>query len=217
MRGPRRCPGEPYNATGVVQMMKSAFAAHAQIRNVLFCSLLTVGLAACGAEGSSSDADTASASSSIPSLVAPSVGSIDRASDTATASSSTSGPAAGTSVASTTPASSSTTGSKTSSGTSGASTVAKATPKPISSGTATLDWAPPTENSDGSVLTNLAGYTVYYGTSPGNLTQSVKVSNPGLSAYTVTDLPSGTWYFVVTSYTSAGIESARSGVVSTTI
>jgi hypothetical protein len=45
----------------------------------------------------------------------------------------------------------------------------------------------------------------------------VKVSNPGLSAYTVTDLPSGTWYFVVTSYSSAGIESARSGVVSTTI
>jgi hypothetical protein len=49
---------------------------------------------------------------------------------------------------------------------------------------------PPTENSDRSALTNLAGYTVYYGTSPGTLTQSVKVTNPGLSAYTVTDLPS---------------------------
>jgi hypothetical protein len=76
---------------------------------------------------------------------------------------------------------------------------------------------PPTENTDGSVLTNLAGYTVYYGTSPGNLTQSVKVTNPGLTAYTMSNLPSGTWYFAVTSYSSAGIESSRSGIVSTTI
>jgi len=75
---------------------------------------------------------------------------------------------------------------------------------------------PPTENSDGSALTNLAGYTVYYGTSSGSLTQSVKVTNPGLSAYTVTDLPSGTWYFAVTSYSSAGVESTRTGTVSTT-
>jgi hypothetical protein len=76
---------------------------------------------------------------------------------------------------------------------------------------------PPTENNDGSALTNLAGYTVYYGTSPSNLTQSVKVTNPGLSAYTVTNLSSGTWYFAVTSYSSTGVESTRTGTVSTTI
>ena len=76
---------------------------------------------------------------------------------------------------------------------------------------------PPTENTDGSVLTNLAGYTVYYGTSPSNLTQSVKITNPGLTAYTLSNLPAGTWYFAVTSYSSTGIESTRSGVVSTTI
>jgi hypothetical protein len=76
---------------------------------------------------------------------------------------------------------------------------------------------PPTENSDGTVLTNLAGYTVYYGTSPSNLSQSVKITNPGLASYTMSNLPSGTWYFAVTSYSSAGIESTRSGVVSATI
>jgi hypothetical protein len=85
------------------------------------------------------------------------------------------------------------------------------------SGVATLDWMPPTENSDGSVLTNLAGYTVYYGTSASNLTQSVKITNPGLSAYTLSNLSSGTWYFAVTSYSSTGVESTRSGTVSTTI
>jgi hypothetical protein len=84
-------------------------------------------------------------------------------------------------------------------------------------GVATLDWLPPTENSDGSALTNLAGYTVYYGTSPESLTQSIKVTNPGLTAYSVTDLPSGTWYFAVTSYSSTGVESTRTGTVSTTI
>jgi hypothetical protein len=76
---------------------------------------------------------------------------------------------------------------------------------------------PPTENTDGSVLANLAGYTVYYGTSPSDLTQSVKITNPGLTAYTLSNIPSGTWYFAVTSYSSAGTESTRSGVVSTTI
>ncbi|MBV8803453.1 MAG: fibronectin type III domain-containing protein, partial [Sinobacteraceae bacterium] len=86
-----------------------------------------------------------------------------------------------------------------------------------STGAATLDWTPPTENSDGSALTDLAGYTVYYGTSPNNLTQSVKLGNPGLTAYTMTNLPAGTWYFSVTAYSTTGAESARSGVISATI
>jgi len=45
----------------------------------------------------------------------------------------------------------------------------------------------------------------------------VKVSNPGLTAYTVTNLPAGTWYFAVTSYSAAGVESVRTGVISTKI
>ncbi len=67
------------------------------------------------------------------------------------------------------------------------------------------------------MLTDLAGYTVYYGTSPGNLSQSVKITNPGLTAYTMSDLPSGTWYFAISSYSAAGVESARSVVISTRI
>jgi hypothetical protein len=58
---------------------------------------------------------------------------------------------------------------------------------------------------------------VYYGTSPDRLTESVKISNPGLTAYTVSNLTSGTWYFAVTSYSSTGIESSRSGVIGTEI
>jgi hypothetical protein len=90
-------------------------------------------------------------------------------------------------------------------------------PVKVTDGSATLDWTPPTQNSDGTTLTNLAGYTVYYGTSPESLTQSIKVTNPGLTAFTVTNLSSGTWYFVVTSYSAGGLESTRSPVVSTKI
>jgi Fibronectin type III domain len=87
----------------------------------------------------------------------------------------------------------------------------------VSNGSATLDWTPPTENTDGSALANLAGYNIYYGTSPDSLTLSVKVTNPGLTAYTLTDLAPGTWYFAVTSYSSAGAESVRTGMLSTTL
>jgi hypothetical protein len=86
-----------------------------------------------------------------------------------------------------------------------------------SNGVATLDWTPPTENTDDTTLTNLAGYNIYYGTSATSLTESVKVTNPGLTAYTLTNLSPGTWYFAVTSYSSTGVESARTGTVSTTL
>jgi len=87
----------------------------------------------------------------------------------------------------------------------------------MSAGNATLDWMPPTENTDGSLLTNLAGYKLHYGNTPDQLTQVIKVTNPGLSSYVIDNLSPGTWYFGITSYTSDGIESVGSAVVSTKI
>jgi hypothetical protein len=87
----------------------------------------------------------------------------------------------------------------------------------MSAANVSLDWMPPTENSDGSALTNLAGYNVHYGTSPGQLTQVDKITNPGLTSYVVDNLSSGTWYFAISSYATNGSESHNSGVVSTTI
>jgi hypothetical protein len=194
---------------------KSAFVVRSHIRNIVLCSLLTFGLAACGAdEGSSSSGTASAATDPIPSLVAPGVGVIDRSSETGIPSATGT---TGTNVAAntTTPTSSSTTVASNNKTSTNSSPPAKSNNP--STGAATLDWMPPTENTDGSVLTNLAGYTVYYGTSAGNLTQSVKITNPGLTAYTLSNLPTGTWYFAVTSYSSTGIESSRSGVVSTII
>jgi len=69
-----------------------------------------------------------------------------------------------------------------------------------------------TANTDGTVLTDLAGYKVYYGNSRSTLNTIVLVPNPSVTTYLVTDLSSGTWYFGVTAYTSDGTESALSNI-----
>lgn len=82
---------------------------------------------------------------------------------------------------------------------------------------AMLTWIPPTQNTDGSALTNLAGYRVHYGTSSSALTNVVQIANPSASSYTIDSLTSGTWYFGVRAYTTQGAESAMSNVASRVI
>lgn len=84
-------------------------------------------------------------------------------------------------------------------------------------GTADVSWTPPTTNTDGSTLTDLAGYYIYYGTSPSALTMKVQVSNIGVTNYVISGLTAGTWYFAVTAYSSAGTESSPSNLASKTI
>jgi hypothetical protein len=84
-------------------------------------------------------------------------------------------------------------------------------------GTAEVSWTPPTTNTNGSTLTDLAGYVIYYGTNPNALTQQVQVTNVGLTSYVISGLTSGTWYFGVTAYTSTGAASTMSNVASKTI
>jgi hypothetical protein len=82
----------------------------------------------------------------------------------------------------------------------------------VSNSGAELSWTPPTQNTDGSSLTNLAGYRIAYGTSPNALTQTVQVSNVGITRYTIDNLSPGTYYFAVRAYTSTGTESGNSNV-----
>jgi hypothetical protein len=86
-----------------------------------------------------------------------------------------------------------------------------------SSGSATLSWTPPTGNTNGSTLTNLAGYRIYYGTSPTNMTRTVQLSNAGLTRYVISDLSAATWYFAIRAYTTTGAESTNSNTVSKVI
>jgi len=96
-------------------------------------------------------------------------------------------------------------------------TVAAAANPTPTQGSATLSWAAPAQNTDGSAITNLSGYVISYGTSPSALTQTVTVSSPTATSYTIQSLVAGTWYFAVSAVESGGVSSALSSVVSTTI
>ncbi len=89
---------------------------------------------------------------------------------------------------------------------------------PTGTASAKLSWVAPTLNSDGTPLTNLAGYNIYYGTDSSALTQAIQVANASALSYVVSGLATGTtWYFTVTSYTTSGEESPRSAILSKTI
>jgi hypothetical protein len=84
-------------------------------------------------------------------------------------------------------------------------------------GAITLSWAPPTQNSDGSVLTDLAGYNIYFGSSQGNYPNRVGIDNPSISTYIIENLLPDTYYVVATSLNSQGVESAYSNVAVKTV
>jgi len=79
---------------------------------------------------------------------------------------------------------------------------------------ATLSWSAPTQNSDGSTLTDLAGFLIVYGPTQTELYESVRIDNPSIDRFVLDDLPAGTYYFAVKAYNSAGVESGTSNVVS---
>lgn len=87
----------------------------------------------------------------------------------------------------------------------------------VGNGRATLSWTPPTQNTDGTALTNLAGYRILHGASATSLTSTVDVPGAGVTSYVLNALTPGMKYFAVRSYNSAGAESANSNVASKNI
>jgi hypothetical protein len=75
-----------------------------------------------------------------------------------------------------------------------------------------LSWAVPTEYEDGTVFTDLAGYRIRYGVSPGNYANLVEVS-PGTTSHNVYSLNTATYYFSITAFNYAGVESTLSNEV----
>ena len=84
-------------------------------------------------------------------------------------------------------------------------------------GSVTLTWTAPTTNTDGSPLTDLKAYMIYYGTSQGNYPNEIRIDNPGLTSYVIDNLTANTYYFVSTSINSLEIESDYSNVATKTI
>jgi hypothetical protein len=69
-------------------------------------------------------------------------------------------------------------------------------------GVASLTWIAPTTNPDGTQITDLMGFKVYYGTASRTYTHTIDVQN--VTSYTINNLPAGTYYFAITAYYSVG-------------
>jgi hypothetical protein len=86
---------------------------------------------------------------------------------------------------------------------------------PVAETEATISWLAPTQNTDGSALTDLASFRVYYGASADNLTEFVNINDSSKTSYTFTELTANsTYYFSVTAINSSGTESDASNVTS---
>lgn len=98
-------------------------------------------------------------------------------------------------------------------------TISVSTVPAATRGTASLSWAPPAQFTDGSSLnptTDLAGYRIYRGISPGALEPIAEV-DARTTAFTVEGLAQGTHYFAVTAITLTNSESEYSAIGSKTI
>jgi len=78
---------------------------------------------------------------------------------------------------------------------------------------AVLNWISPTQRTDNTPLTGLAGFNLYYGQTPGDYANRLQLSNAGLTSYMVENLSDGNWYFVVTAVDNNGLESNVSNEV----
>lgn len=79
-----------------------------------------------------------------------------------------------------------------------------------------LRWRAPTQNVDGSRLTDLQGYRIHYGEGSRAYTASIDLMNPDTLNYTLT-LPSGRYYLAMTAVDAAGNESTYSNEVRRTV
>lgn len=91
------------------------------------------------------------------------------------------------------------------------------TVSPIGSRSVTLVWHRPTHNTDGSVLADLSGYVLRYGTSPDQLISAMNLPSPEQTTAVVSSLTMGTWYFALVSVNSSGVESEPVGPLSTEV
>ena len=90
---------------------------------------------------------------------------------------------------------------------------ASATPQSAGGQTATLSWEAPTSNTDGTPLTDLTGYRIYYGSNPQELVQTVQIRSTGIQTYVIDDLAPGTWYFAIMAIARGGAESTLANIV----
>ncbi|TMH09443.1 MAG: fibronectin type III domain-containing protein [Betaproteobacteria bacterium] len=102
-------------------------------------------------------------------------------------------------------------------GTRGAPTSTTTTTTVTGSATATLAWSAPQTNADGSAMTQLAGFRIYYGTAHGDYSRMISVDSASTLSYTIQNLAPGTYYMVVAAVDVNNNESLPSPEASKTV
>ncbi len=89
----------------------------------------------------------------------------------------------------------------------------------VKTGSVVLNWTAPTARADGTALSlsQIADYTVYYGTAKGNYPNSIYIDDGSVTSANITDLPLGTYYITATTRDTAGRESEQSSVVTKSV
>ena len=84
-------------------------------------------------------------------------------------------------------------------------------------GSATVSWSKPTTDSDGTTLTDLAGFRVHYGTSSQNYLLTAEINDETAESLLIPNLEAGTYFFAVTAFDHNDNESLLSAEVSKVI
>jgi len=79
---------------------------------------------------------------------------------------------------------------------------------------ATLRWTPPTQNTDGTTITNLTGYKVSYGNATRTYSVELNISGAATNSVVIEDLQPGAYYFAVKAVNANGVVSDYSNEVS---
>jgi Putative Ig domain len=87
----------------------------------------------------------------------------------------------------------------------------------VGTGSITLNWTPPSTNTDGTPLADIAGYNFYIGTETGNYSQVVPVDSPGITQYVLDNMQPDTYYVAATARNSRGSESELSNEITVTV
>jgi hypothetical protein len=77
----------------------------------------------------------------------------------------------------------------------------------------TVSWTSPTLNTNGTTVTDLAGYHIYYGPTSTQLNQVIDVAGADVTTFVLSNISAGTWYFAVAAYNSDKVESNLSAVL----
>ena len=82
-----------------------------------------------------------------------------------------------------------------------------------------ITWVAPIEREDSTpiILSEIETYNVYYGNSPGDYQYKIDNSEVTTDSIYIPDFPGGTYYFVITTVTTDGLESQYSDEITVQI